>query len=394
MGEDGRCRIGARRAASFPHPTPPSRERFVVDDEAYIARALALAERGRGLVSPNPMVGAVVVRDGKVVGEGWHGGPGKPHAEVVALREAGDVARGATLYTTLEPCDHFGRTPPCTESILSAGVARVVSAAGDPNPMVDGRGLARLSAAGIDVRQGPLAGEAERLNEAYVKHVRTGLPFVTWKMAATLDGKVAARDGTSRWITGEAARADVHRLRAAADAIVVGAGTALADDPSLTVRDPGYRGAPVLRVVVDARGRVPETGQVFDRSAPTLVATTEASPRERREAWRRAGAEVVVYGPEGDLVPPRALLADLGKRDVQGLLLEGGPTLAWAFVEEGLVDNLVLYLGPGLVGGTDAPGILGGRGFAPIAEALQVEIASFDRVGSDLRVEAHVHRDR
>jgi diaminohydroxyphosphoribosylaminopyrimidine deaminase/5-amino-6-(5-phosphoribosylamino)uracil reductase len=365
-----------------------------VDDEAYLERALGLAERGRGLTSPNPLVGAVVVAEGRILGEGFHEGPGRPHAEIVALEEAGDGARGATLYTTLEPCDHFGRTPPCTRAIARAGVARVVSAMGDPNPAVDGRGFAALEAAGVEVRSGVLAQEAARLNEAYAKHVRTGLPFVTWKMAASLDGKVASRDGTSRWITGEAARADVHRLRAAADAILVGAGTALVDDPSLTVRDPADRGRPPLRVLVDARGRVPETGDLFDAAAPTMVATTDSAPGERTEAWRARGAEVVEYEAEGGGVPLLQLLSDLGKRDVQGVLLEGGPTLAWSMVEDRAVDKVVVYLAPKLIGGQDAPGVLGGRGFAPIAQAMQLSVASFDRVGEDLRVEAHVHRDR
>jgi diaminohydroxyphosphoribosylaminopyrimidine deaminase/5-amino-6-(5-phosphoribosylamino)uracil reductase len=364
-----------------------------VDDEAYLERALGLAERGRGLTSPNPLVGAVVVAESRIRGEGFHEGPGRPHAEIVALEEAGDDARGATLYTTLEPCDHFGRTPPCTRAIARAGVARVVCAMPDPNPVVDGRGFAALEAAGIQVRTGLLAQEAKRLNEAYVKHVRTGLPFVTWKMAASLDGKVASRDGTSRWITGEAARADVHRLRAAADAILVGAGTALVDDPSLTVRDPAYRGRPPLRVLVDARGRVPETGDLFDAAAPTMVATTGLAPRERTGAWRARGAEVVEYEPEGGGVPLPQLLSDLGKRDVQSVLLEGGPTLAWSMVEDRVVDKVVVYLAPKLIGGQDAPGVLGGRGFAPIAQATQLRVASFDRVGEDLRVEAHVHRD-
>jgi len=365
-----------------------------MDDEAYLERALGLAERGRGLTSPNPLVGAVVVAGGRILGEGFHEGPGLPHGEIVALEEAGDGARGATLYTTLEPCDHFGRTPPCTQSIVRAGVARVVSAMGDPNPVVDGRGFAALEAAAIEVRTGVLAQEAARQNEAYLKHVRTGLPFVTWKMAASLDGKVASRDGTSRWITGEAARADVHRLRAASDAILVGAGTALVDDPSLTVRDPGYRGRPPLRVLVDARGRVPETGDLFDQAARTMVATTGAAPRDRREAWRSRGAEVVEYEPEGGNVPLLQLLADLGKRDVQSVLLEGGPTLAWSMVEDRAVDKVVVYFAPKLIGGEAAPGVLGGRGFAPIAQAVRLRVASFDRVGEDLKVEAHVHRDR
>ena len=357
-------------------------------------RALGLAERGRGLVCPNPLVGAVVVSGGRVIGEGFHEGPGQPHAEVVALREAGEAARGATLYVSLEPCDHHGRTPPCTDAIVTAGIARVVAAMRDPNPVVDGRGFEKLRASGIEVGHGVLTYEAERLNEAFVKHIRTGTPFVTWKMAASLDGKVASRDGTSRWITGEAARADVHRLRAASDAIVVGAGTALVDDPSLTVRDPAYRGRPPLRVLMDARGRVPATGDLFDDAAPTLVATTELSPEDRRAEWSAAGAEVVEFQSEAERVPVAALLSDLGKRDVQGVLLEGGPTLAWAAVEEGVVDKVVVYLAPRLIGGVDAPSVLGGRGFAPIASALQLRISSFDRVGEDLKVEAYVHRDR
>ncbi|MFB3739048.1 MAG: bifunctional diaminohydroxyphosphoribosylaminopyrimidine deaminase/5-amino-6-(5-phosphoribosylamino)uracil reductase RibD [Candidatus Velamenicoccus archaeovorus] len=365
-----------------------------MDDRAYVERALGLAERGRGMTSPNPMVGAVVVADGRIVGEGHHEGPGLPHAEVVALRQAGERARGATLYTTLEPCDHFGRTPPCTQAIVAAGVARVVAAAGDPNPIVNGRGFAALREAGIEVRAGILAELAERQNEAYVKHVRTGLPFVTWKMAASLDGKVAARDGSSRWITGQAARRDVHRLRGWSDAIVVGAGTALVDDPSLTVRDPEYRGRPPLRVLVDARGRVLETGDLFDDQAPTLVATTELAPRERREAWRSRGAEVVAYEPDDGLVPIGALVRDLGKRDVQGVLLEGGPTLAWAALQEGVVDKVIVYLAPKLIGGEEAPTVLGGRGFAPVSAALDLRVTSFDALGADLKVEAYVQRDR
>lgn len=367
-----------------------------MSDEAYMERALGLAERGRGMVSPNPLVGAVVVREGRVVGEGWHEGPGTAHAEVRALDEAGDLARGATLYTTLEPCSHFGRTPPCADAIVAAGVARVVAAIRDPNLVVDGRGFGTLEAAGVEVREGILRSEAAHQNRAFDKHVRTGLPFVVWKMAASLDGKVASRDGTSRWITGEAARRDVHRIRGWADAILVGAQTALVDDPSLTVRDPEYRGRPPLRVLVDGRGRVAPTGDLFDDAAPTIVATTGSAPSERLDEWRGAGAEVLVYEAEAgsSRVPVGDLVRDLGKRDVQGILLEGGPTLAWALVEEGAVDEIVVYLAPKLIGGTDAPSMLGGRGFAPIASALQLRLRSFDRIGDDLRVEADVHRDR
>jgi diaminohydroxyphosphoribosylaminopyrimidine deaminase/5-amino-6-(5-phosphoribosylamino)uracil reductase len=367
-----------------------------MDDETTMRRALALAERGRGRTSPNPLVGAVVVRDGDVVGEGWHEGPGTPHAEAAALAAAGDLARGATLFVTLEPCDHFGRMPPCTQAVVASGVAEVVAAMRDPNPIVDGRGFAALRTAGIAVREGVLREEAERQNAAFVRHVTTQLPFITLKVAATLDGKVAARDGSSLWITGEAAREEVHRMRGAADAIVVGAGTALADDPALTVRDPDYRGRPVLRVLVDAAGRVPATGRLFSDEAPTLVATTDAAVRDAVEAWRAAGADVESLPAEADGggVSLQALWAALGKRDVQSVLLEGGPTLAASAVRDGLVDRVVVFLAPKLLGGVTAPGVLGGKGLAPVGEAVRLDVVAVERVGEDIRVEADVHWNR
>jgi diaminohydroxyphosphoribosylaminopyrimidine deaminase/5-amino-6-(5-phosphoribosylamino)uracil reductase len=366
-----------------------------MDDETAMRRAMDLAERGRGLTSPNPLVGAVVVRDGVVVGEGWHEGLGTPHAEAAALAASGDHARGATVFVTLEPCDHFGRTPPCTQAIVRAGATRVVAAMRDPNPIVDGRGFATLEREGVAVRTGVLEAEARRQNAAFVRHVTTQLPLVTWKVGATFDGKVAARDGSSRWITGEAARAEVHRMRAAADAVVVGAGTALADDPALTVRDPGYRGRPVLRVLVDGSGRVPPDGELFSADAPTLVATSEECDPAAADAWRAAGAEVVVL-PRDDAggVSLGELFAFLGKRDAQSVLLEGGPTLAASAVRDGLVDRLVLFLAPKLLGGVTAPGVLGGEGLAPVDRAVRLDVVSVDRVGEDLRVEADVHRDR
>jgi diaminohydroxyphosphoribosylaminopyrimidine deaminase / 5-amino-6-(5-phosphoribosylamino)uracil reductase len=359
-------------------------------------RALDLADKGSGTASPNPMVGALLVAGGTVVGQGWHEAPGRPHAEVRALDQAGDRARGATLYVTLEPCSHFGRTPPCAPRVAQAGVARVVAALEDPNPLVDGQGFAILRRAGVEVSVGVLGDLAARQNAAFLKHVRTGTPYVTLKMAASLDGKVAARDGTSRWITGEEARADVHRMRAAADAVIVGAGTALRDDPALTVRLPGHRGRPPLRVVVDGRGVVPETHQVFtDGLAPTLVATTEGAPGERRQAWQDAGAEVLVLDDAGSsLIPPRVLLAALGKRDLQRVLVEGGPALAWELIEAGLVDEVVVFLAPVLIGGSRAPGVLMGEGVATVAEALALDVQEVTAVGRDIKVVARVHGDR
>jgi diaminohydroxyphosphoribosylaminopyrimidine deaminase / 5-amino-6-(5-phosphoribosylamino)uracil reductase len=367
-----------------------------MDDTAYMRRALDLAARGSGLVSPNPLVGAVLVRHGDVVGEGWHLGPGTPHAEAMALETAGERARGGTLYVTLEPCAHHGRTPPCAPALITAGVARVVAAIGDPNPLVDGAGFRQLREGGIEVETGLLAEEAAVVNEAFLRHARTGLPFVTLKMAASLDGKVAARDGSSRWITGREARADVHRMRGDADAIMVGAGTAFRDDPSLTVRAPAYRGRAPLRVVVDGRGIVPETHRVFsDGAAPTIVATTEGAPAWRRDGWRRAGAEVLVLDDAGSaLIPLGSLLRELGKRDVQRVLLEGGPTLAWEAVRSGLVDRFVLYFAPILVGGQDAPSVLMGGGIPTIAAPFRLDLDEVVRVGPDIKVVARVHGDR
>ena len=359
-------------------------------------RALELATRGWGRVSPNPLVGCVLVRDGRVVAEGWHEGPGTEHAEAMALRLAGDRAAGSTAFVTLEPCDHHGRTPPCARALVSAGVEGVIAATRDPNPIVDGSGFRTLRDAGLTVEEGLLAPEASEQNLAFAAHVRSGRPFVVLKMASSLDGKAAARDGSSRWISGEEARADVQRLRAWSDAVVVGSGTALADDPRLTVRDPVYASArPPLRVVVDPSGRVPGDRRVFDGAAPTLVATTELASPARRQEWVDAGADVSVLDRDATGGVALAALAELlGKRDVQGLLLEGGPTLAWSAIREGVIDRIVLYLAPKLVGGHGATGWLAGGGFAPIARAARVDLVSVERIGADLKVVADVHRDR
>lgn len=359
-------------------------------------RALELAARGWGHVSPNPLVGCVLVRDGRVVAEGWHEGPGEEHAEAMALRIAGDRAAGATAFVTLEPCDHHGRTPPCARALIDAGVEGVVAATRDPNPIVDGSGFRALRDAGLTVEEGLFGQEAVRQNVAFRMHVRTGRPFVVLKMASSLDGKAAARDGSSKWITGEEARADVQRLRAWSDAIVVGSGTALSDDPRLTIRDPAFASArSPLRVVVDPSGRVPGDRRAFDAAAPTLVATTELAPTPRRQEWVEAGADVAVLDRDatGGVSLP-ALIEMLGKRDVQGVLLEGGPTLAWSAIRDGVVDQVVLYLAPMLVGGQEATGWLAGSGFAPIGRAAPVDIVSVGRVGPDVKVVADVHRDR
>jgi len=378
-----------------------------------MARAVALAEGGRGTASPNPMVGAVLVRHGTVVGEGFHLAPGKPHAEAEALSRAGPAAAGATCYVSLEPCAHHGRTPPCVDALVEAGVARVVAAVTDPDPRVAGAGFARLRSAGIEVAVGTLAEAAEEQNAAFLTHRRLGRPRVTLKAAASLDGKVAAADGTSQWITGPEARGDAHRLRAEADAVAVGAGTALADDPRLTVRlAPARPGQQPLRILVDAVGRVGAGGHLFDGEAPTLVATTSAAPSAARAAWEAAGAEVVVCpaaGWSGSVThaepalggsgPPRPagapgvdlgwLAAALGEREVLELLVEGGPSLHASLWAAGLADRLIWYLAPLAIGGDGAPGLLAGGGAPTLAAARRLRLASVDRVGADLRVVAY-----
>jgi diaminohydroxyphosphoribosylaminopyrimidine deaminase/5-amino-6-(5-phosphoribosylamino)uracil reductase len=365
--------------------------------EADMRRALELAERGWGRVSPNPLVGAVVRSPaGDVVGEGWHEGPGTPHAEAMALALTGADARGATVITTLEPCNRFGRTPPCTAALIEAGVARVVVGATDPD-LGDGTpGIAELRRAGIDVATDVLGSECRELNEAFERHVLTGRPFVILKSASSFDGKTAAADGTSRWITSEEARADVQRLRAWSDAIVVGSGTVVADDPSLTVRDGRYTEArPPRRVIVDSTGRTSAEARVFDGSAPTLVATTDRAPHGRVSAWEATGAEVVIVDrDETGRVAIPGLLDALGKLDVQGMLVESGARLAWAFVGAGLVDRFVFYLAPKVIGGEHAPGMVAGAGFMPVNAALGLVFERVERVGPDLKVVAHVHRHR
>lgn len=372
------------------HQDTQARER----ERAAMRRALTLAEAGLGLAAPNPLVGAVVLSpDGTVVGEGWHEGPGTDHAEVVALRAAGARAAGATVVVTLEPCSHHGRTPPCALALREAGVARVVAAVRDPNPLVDGRGLAMLAEAGIETSTGVLAEEAEQLNEGFLTFMRRGLPFVTLKTASSLDGRAAARDGSSRWITGPEARRDVHRLRASAGAVVVGAGTALADDPALTVRLDGYRGRQPLRVVLDSTGRTPATGRLFDGAASTLMATA-AAPVEARRAWAAAGAEVWDLPPDDGGVSLAALVKGLGERRIHHVLIEGGPTLAWSALRDGLVDRWIAYVAPKAIGGAGAPSAVAGVGVARIEEAIGLEFERVERIGDDLKVVARVHGNR
>jgi diaminohydroxyphosphoribosylaminopyrimidine deaminase / 5-amino-6-(5-phosphoribosylamino)uracil reductase len=357
-------------------------------DATWMRRALRLAERGRGLAGPNPPVGAVVVRDGEVVGEGFHRGPGTPHAEVLAIEAAGERTRGATLYVTLEPCTHQGRTPPCAPQVIEAGFAGVVIGATDPNPAVDGRGIATLREAGIDVEAGVLEADAERLIQAFSKHIRTGRPFVTAKMAVSLDGRAAAADGSSRWITGPSARRDAHRLRAGADAIIVGVSTVVRDDPKLTVRLRGYRGRQPLRVVVDSSSRTPPEAAVLDDAAPTLIATTDKATEEAVDALRSRGVEILRLPARDGRVDLAAVMEQLGKRGLAEVLIEGGPTVLGDAVERGLIDRFVFYVAPKLLG-SGGPGAVAALLAPTIADARDLRVGSVRHVGADLRIEAY-----
>nr|WP_204039953.1 bifunctional diaminohydroxyphosphoribosylaminopyrimidine deaminase/5-amino-6-(5-phosphoribosylamino)uracil reductase RibD [Acrocarpospora phusangensis] len=339
-------------------------------------RAVALAALGLGTTSPNPVVGCVIVdAAGEPAGEGFHEYAGGPHAEVNALRAAGDRARGGTAYVTLEPCDHTGRTGPCSQALIEAGVARVVLAVADPNPVASG-GADRLRRHGVRVETGVLAEEAGDGNAAWLTWTRLGRPYVTWKFAATLDGRSAAEDGTSKWITSPEARADVHRLRAEHDAILAGIGTVLADDPQLTVRPP--RGRPPLRVVLDSDGRTPPHARVLDSAAPTLIAVAEGTEISHPDVVRLPRADGGL-----DLT---ALLAELSRRQVVSLLIEGGPVVAGSFLRAGLVDRVVGYLAPALLG--SGPAALGPAGVPTITETHRLTFDEISPIGPDLRLVA------
>lgn len=356
-------------------------------NEQYMRRALALARKGIGKTSPNPAVGCVIVRDDVIVGEGWHRKAGTPHAEVHALREAGADACGADVYVTLEPCSHFGKTPPCADALIAAKVKRVVVGMVDPNPKVMGRGIEKLRAAGIEVVDGLLEAQCRQLNEPFIKHVTTGLPFVIYKSAMTMDGKTATSSGDSKWITSEKSRRYVHKLRAMVDAIMVGVGTVTADDPLLTSRIPGGRDP--LRVIVDSGLRIKPGAAVLSVSSPakTVIATVAAASG-KAGSIRSDNVEIIICPEQNGRVDSGALLKILGERGVQSILLEGGAELAGDFLRQGLIDKFLFFYAPKLVGG-DAPGPFRGSGTAQISAGLRLRDISIRRFDDDMMVEAY-----
>jgi diaminohydroxyphosphoribosylaminopyrimidine deaminase / 5-amino-6-(5-phosphoribosylamino)uracil reductase len=363
-------------------------------DGVHLARAIELAERGRGRVSPNPLVGAVVVKDGEVIGEGWHAELGGPHAEVAAIAAAGDAdLQGATMYVSLEPCCHEGRTPPCTDAIARAGIGRVVVASDDPTEKASGRGLGILRDDGVEVAvaEGELTARARLLNQAFRKHARTGRPWVLFKSAMTLDGKVATETGDSKWISSAASRELAHRWRAESDAVAVGIGTALHDDPQLTARIPDVVRQP-RRVVFDTTGRLPVSSKLVQMApeVPLTVVVSRAARRTAVSTLETAGAEVIVATGANEPDRVRSALMQLGAAGVTSVLLEGGPHLAGAFYDAGEVDEVRLFLAPIVMGGRTARDPLEGEGTETIADAMRALTLECESVGDDLLISSRL----
>lgn len=338
------------------------------------------------------MVGAILLKDNKVIGESYHARAGEDHAEIIALRKAGDEARGATLYLNLEPCTHFGKTPPCTPRVIEKGVKRVVIGMEDPNPLVRRKGIAALRDAGLEVEVGVLEKECLKLNEVFCKYISQKMPFVVLKVAATLDGKIATRSGESKWISGEASRRLVHRLRNQVDGILVGIGTVLKDDPLLTTRIKGGRDP--YRIVLDSRLRIPEDARVIGTPpSKTIIAATEFAPKEKIEKLEKKGVRILIFHSEEGKVDLKSCLSKLGEMEITSLLVEGGSQVNGSFLDEGLVDKLILFYSPKLIGDQLAPGIFSGKGVSDLQEAVTLREMKVKRIGEDIFLEAYVGKE-
>lgn len=353
-------------------------------------QALLLAQNSVGRTSPNPMVGAVIVKDGEVVGCGWHKRAGTPHAEIHALNQAGDLARGATMYVTLEPCCHHGRTGPCADAIIHAGLSRVVVAMTDPNPCVAGCGITRIRQAGIVVDEGLLANEAARLNEVFIKWISTNMPFGVLKSAVTLDGKIATSTGNSKWITGSQARRRGHELRNMYDAILVGIGTVLADNPQLTTRLPSGGKNPI-RIIVDTMARTPISSNVVtDKLVKTIIAVAPDAPTDQVNALKSCGVEILVIPRDEYGLNMRELFKTLGTLNITSILIEGGASINASVLSANLVDKVHWFIAPKIIGGTSAPSAIGGQGIADLSSAHLIEDINTELVGEDILINAYL----
>lgn len=364
---------------------------FSSEDQAYMRHALALARRGIGHTRPNPMVGAVLVKDGRIIGEGWHERYGGPHAEVNAFASCREDPAGATLYVTLEPCSHYGKTPPCADLIIRKKVGRVVTSMVDPNPLVAGRGIEKLKAAGIPVTVGVLEEECRRLNEVFLKFVTEKMPFVVYKSAMSLDGKTACYTGDSQWISSEASREEVHRLRGTYAGIMTGIGTILADDPRLTARLPGMEDP--VRIIADSQLRIPLAAKVLHEPGHTIMLTTSQAPEEKRKALQSLGADIIVADGLHGEVDLNLAMTCLAMSGIDGILLEGGSTIAAAALEAGIIDKVIFYAAPLLIGGGRAPSPLGGYGAAHLSEAVRLRDVTCEPSGSDWRFTAYIDKE-
>lgn len=359
-----------------------------MDDLKWMKRVLRLAEKGWGRTSPNPMVGALLVKNEKIIGEGYHVRAGEAHAEILAIRQAGGEAEGATLYLNLEPCTHYGKTPPCAPRVIESGVRRVVIGMEDPNPPVKGKGIEGLRMAGLDVEVGVMEKECRRLNEAFSKYILKKEPFVILKAAATLDGKIATRNGDSKWISGERSRRFVHRLRSRVDGILLGIGTILKDDPLLTSHIRGGRDP--YRIILDSRLRIPEQARVVTASpSKTIIVTTESAPRDKIERLEKRGVRTLILDSKEGRVNLKTCLSRLGEMEMMSLLVEGGSQVSGSFLDEGLIDKVLLFLSPKLIGDPQAIGIFGGRGVRDLKDAISLKEMRIRKMGEDLLAEGY-----
>ena len=363
------------------------------EDEKFMRRALELAKKGEGWVSPNPMVGAVIVKDGRIIGEGWHEKYGGLHAERNALAHCSQSPRDAVMYVTLEPCCHYGKQPPCTEAILEAGIRKVVVGAGDPNPLVAGRGLEILRQHGIEVQEHVLEEECREINQVFFHYIRTGTPYVVMKYAMTMDGKIAAYTGASKWITGEAARAHVQSLRHKYRGIMAGVGTVLADDPLLTCRMEGGRNP--VRIICDTHLSTPLDSRILEtaKEADTILAIGEKVERERQIPYEEKGCTLLEIPEKEGKIDLSVLMKELGKRQIDSLLLEGGGELNWSAVQAGIIQKVMAYIAPKIIGGRGAKGPVGGQGYPDPQECLFLKSGKISRLGDDYLIESEVDED-
>ena len=363
------------------------------EEQKYLRRAISLAKKGLGWVNPNPLVGSVIVKNGRIIGEGYHEYYGGPHAEVIALENATESVKGATMYVTMEPCSHHGKTPPCTDLIIGKGIRKVVVGMKDPNPLVNGKGMKILAGAGIDVKAGIEEAAISKMNEIFIKYIVTGSPFCTLKTAMTLDGKIATVENASKWISCEDSRKLVHELRHKYSAVMVGINTVLYDDPLLNTRRIRKKSKDPLKVIVDSSGKIPMDAKVLEMN-PNLVilATTDKIDRKKKRDLERLGVQVIVCPLKEERVDLKTLMFSLGKMDIDSVLLEGGSTIAFSALSSGIVDKIISFVAPKIIGGAVAPSPVGGKGLPSMEDAIGVTGWSFRKVGADIMIEGYINK--